>query len=791
MAAYRADIEIGVKGVQQLQALTKEINTLSLGVDSINKRLSGASQSINAYNANLNRASQTLNKVNAGTLAEADAIKQYVTALGQANAARDRQNKLIQEQIALQRKIVPTANAGFGMQGPALPSSATRTGGTGGRAGGAISSAIIGGGFPLLFGQGAGAAVGGGFGGLAGGLLGGGFGFALSIAGTAIGDVIDQTQTFNRSLAVLNASTKQYGVTAQITANDVKTLAKNLNITKEEALDVISAFSGFKSADTKNALALLYGTDANTLENLAAVKDQAGLAQVILSSYKQIGIEKATQLINQLKTTDASTVELAFQKALLDVKIKQTEEGLRQITIQDRILAGLASAGSLGAGGPVINPAIFGEQRVQEFRRKNKPADIFTNALRGLQQLRAANLGVEALRPDKAGERAAAKAERDAAREATRVAEVVRNRRASAEFTQIESALQDKIAAAENNKDTVLAARLRGEQALLNVQYEYAKALAEEKDPLAQAAIIYDGLTKTTATRKDTEREINRIYAERQRMVQDMITDLDYEVQLKYATTNEERTRIEIERERSRLIKEGITDENTLAAIAARRAELNKPILGTDLIRQQIGALSDEMTKLIDVGTQVTAIAENIGSFFADSFKGAISGAMTAQEALASFFQSVADRFLDMAAQIIAKWIEMSILNSVLNLFPGGGGAATSALFGAGAPGAVVGGGIFGGAGPFQFRAAGGPVMAGSPYIVGEKGPELFVPGRSGGIVPNDSLGMGSANVVVNVDASGSNVQGDGNQANQLGKVIGIAVQQELIKQKRPGGLLA
>ena len=89
------------------------------------------------------------------------------------------------------------------------------------------------------------------------------------------------------------------------------------------------------------------------------------------------------------------------------------------------------------------------------------------------------------------------------------------------------------------------------------------------------------------------------------------------------------------------------------------------------------------------------------------------------------------------------------------------------------------------------MRAAGGPVSAGSPYIVGERGPELFVPGRSGSIVPNDSLGGDMMNVVVNVDANGSNVQGDGNQANQLGKAIGIAVQQELIKQKRPGGLLA
>ena len=41
-------------------------------------------------------------------------------------------------------------------------------------------------------------------------------------------------------------------------------------------------------------------------------------------------------------------------------------------------------------------------------------------------------------------------------------------------------------------------------------------------------------------------------------------------------------------------------------------------------------------------------------------------------------------------------------------------------------------------------RAAGGPVSAGQPYIVGEIGPELFVPGRSGTIIPNNQLGGGS-----------------------------------------------
>ena len=111
------------------------------------------------------------------------------------------------------------------------------------------------------------------------------------------------------------------------------------------------------------------------------------------------------------------------------------------------------------------------------------------------------------------------------------------------------------------------------------------------------------------------------------------------------------------------------------------------------------------------------------------------------------------------------------------------------ALFGVTA-GTGTGGGLLGGL--FKPRATGGPVTAGSKYLVGEKGPELFVPGRSGTIVPNNQLGGGAAtNVVVNVDASGSNVPGNGQEASQLGKALAIAVRQELVKQKRPGGLLA
>ena len=100
-------------------------------------------------------------------------------------------------------------------------------------------------------------------------------------------------------------------------------------------------------------------------------------------------------------------------------------------------------------------------------------------------------------------------------------------------------------------------------------------------------------------------------------------------------------------------------------------------------------------------------------------------------------------------------------------------------------------GGIFGSLPMLLPRANGGPVKKGGNFLVGEKGPELFVPKRSGTIIPNDKLaGGGSTNISVNIDASGSSVQGNEQQGKELGRVISAAIQSELIKQRRPGGLL-
>jgi len=98
--------------------------------------------------------------------------------------------------------------------------------------------------------------------------------------------------------------------------------------------------------------------------------------------------------------------------------------------------------------------------------------------------------------------------------------------------------------------------------------------------------------------------------------------------------------------------------------------------------------------------------------------------------------------------------------------------------------------GIFGSLPMLNF-ASGGRPPTGRPSLVGEKGPELFVPRKSGTIIPNDKLGGGgSTNISVNVDASGSSVQGDEQQSKELGRAISAAIQSELLKQRRPGGLL-
>ena len=182
------------------------------------------------------------------------------------------------------------------------------------------------------------------------------------------------------------------------------------------------------------------------------------------------------------------------------------------------------------------------------------------------------------------------------------------------------------------------------------------------------------------------------------------------------------------------------------------------------------------------------AVTQPVTDSLFDSLMAVAEGTKTAEQAFADFLRSIADMLFQAAKQIIAQYIAIGIARIFAGMGGGGNAINTDSLnqiqgySGVGANTRV----------PlpiFGERALGGSVTANRSYLVGERGPELFVPGAQGNIVPNSA--MGSANVTVNVDASGSSVEGDSEQAGQLGKMLGAAVQAELIKQKRPGGLLA
>ena len=120
-------------------------------------------------------------------------------------------------------------------------------GGLGGRIKGGIGSALIGGGFPLLFGGGgASAAAGGAAGGLGGALAMGG-GFAASIAATAIVSQIQEVRAFRKAIRNLDEEMEAMGVSSDFSRKRIKELAKELGITKEDAIELVAQFKDLGS----------------------------------------------------------------------------------------------------------------------------------------------------------------------------------------------------------------------------------------------------------------------------------------------------------------------------------------------------------------------------------------------------------------------------------------------------------------------------------------------------------------------------------------------------------------
>ena len=225
-----------------------------------------------------------------------------------------------------------------------------------------------------------------------------------------------------------------------------------------------------------------------------------------------------------------------------------------------------------------------------------------------------------------------------------------------------------------------------------------------------------------------------------------------------------------------------------------------------DLLRQRAAAL-DEATKKQEennnsFGKQFSQsfedgiksmgdLAGNLGSSFASAFEG-----MANQ--LTEFVTTGKANFRDFAASVLKDISRMIIRYAIFNAVRGILNAFNPAA--AAAPLVQAANGRVFAQNGIQAFARGGIVnkptvfpFANGIGLMGEAGPEAIMPLRRGrdGNLGVMSSGGGTTNVVVNVDASGSKVEGDQSQAKALGNVISAAVQSELVRQKRPGGLLA
>ena len=133
---------------------------------------------------------------------------------------------------------------------------------------------------------------------------------------------------------------------------------------------------------------------------------------------------------------------------------------------------------------------------------------------------------------------------------------------------------------------------------------------------------------------------------------------------------------------------------------------------------------------LIEKMQTLTEASKEFGLSISKDFAGAMAGAITSGD---NFFKSMSRIFLDLLKQIAGLIIQAAILAALFAMIPGLGAAQTAAGGATGFKGLLT--------GSLTGRASGGSVVAGQPYMVGESGPEMFMPNNGGSIIPNNKMG--------------------------------------------------
>lgn len=318
-------------------------------------------------------------------------------------------------------------------------------------------------------------------------------------------------------------------------------------------------------------------------------------------------------------------------------------------------------------------------------------------------------------------------------------------------------------------------------------------------------------LVDRTKEELDLIKEINQ--AERNNQVlraasaQFKLTELEVELQLQRRTIGRNQAIEKLQEAETRLSK---TVESALRGIGDQslrnlqiQIDINRAIQDAEIAS---GMITEEKAKQLLIERQIAEFTQKYPTASAESlerFKTAVSTSKkelteteklgksiieTFASGLGSAFDSLFDKargFNEIVSDILrstAKLLfQFGIQSALKGLFPGLGFAD---------------GGIMTSRGPVDLKRYANGGIATSPQLAlfGEgRQPEAFVPLPDGRSIPVTVKGgqMGTTNVVVNVDAKGSRVEGDGGQAKALGNAVSAAVQAEILRQQRPGGLLS
>ena len=228
-----------------------------------------------------------------------------------------------------------------------------------------------------------------------------------------------------------------------------------------------------------------------------------------------------------------------------------------------------------------------------------------------------------------------------------------------------------------------------------------------------------------------------------------------------------------------------------VAAFESGQAAAADNFAAPGTLKAKMKDLESEMETMTKFDTMAIKTADTFEQEFGSAISSVIQGTSSMKDALGNMFANMSKMFADMVAQMIAKWATLQLVKGL------------GSMFGVGAvPGAANGAVWAGGFQPFSANAIkpfanGGIVKGPTLGLVGEgRYNEAVVPLPDGKKIPvemgKNAGGNVSSSVVVNINNSGgSDSSTSGSQGNQLAKGIEGAVKDVIMREMRPGGMIA